>query len=106
VTNPAFARIVELVNRGEFLLSAHAYEKAAKEDIVLSDLVATLSEAEVIEDYPNAWKGPSILLRHEVGGEPIHAVWGLPKGAAEPAVLITCYRPDATKWDKDFRTRK
>ena len=31
------------------------------------------------------------LLR---AGEPIHVVWGIPKGHDKPVVLVTAYRPD------------
>ena len=36
---------------------------------------------------------------------PIHVVWGIPKGARSPAVLVTAYRPDPAKWSSDFIRR-
>jgi len=32
-------------------------------------------------------------------------VWGIPKGAFSPAVLVTAYRPDADLWTADFLRR-
>jgi len=46
------------------------------------------------------------VLQKDHEGKPIHAVWGIPKNASFPAVLITAYRPDTEKWTDDFRRRK
>jgi hypothetical protein len=35
----------------------------------------------------------------------LHVVWGIPQGHASPAVLVTAYRPDATRWSADFTRR-
>lgn len=61
----------------------------------------------VIEDYPQAFKGPSILLLQKDKNEnPIHTVWGIPKAKDAPAVLITAYIPNPEKWDKTFTKRR
>jgi hypothetical protein len=36
----------------------------------------------------------------------VHAVWGIPKGATGPAVLVTAYRPDPSRWSEDFMRRR
>jgi hypothetical protein len=38
--------------------------------------------------------------------KPIHVVWGIPRDATSPAVLVTAYRPDPERWSDDFRRRK
>lgn len=51
-------------------------------------------------------KGASVLLlQQDRNNNPIHTVWGIPKGKSEPAVLITAYIPDVLKWDKTFTKR-
>ena len=39
-------------------------------------------------------------------GNPIHVVWGIPKNAPSPAVLVTAYKPDRSVWMDDFMERR
>jgi hypothetical protein len=100
-------KIVNLVQRGEIVVSEHGYEEIAADDIRVRNIVSGVANGEVIEDYPEYRKGPCVLvLQSDTGGRPIHAVWGIPRGSSSPAVLITGYRPDPERWTDDFRRRK
>ena len=57
--------------------------------------------------YPEYPKGRSVLvLQLDDAGQVIHVVWGIPKGFESPAVLVTAYRPDPTRWDETFMERR
>jgi len=100
-------RIKILAAEGRILVSAHGYDELAADDIFFSDVLHGLAEAEAVEDYPAAAKGPSVLaLQRDEDDRPIHVVWGIPKGASGPAVVVTAYRPDPNRWSRDFRERR
>jgi hypothetical protein len=45
-------------------------------------------------------------LQRDHQGKPIHVVWGIPRHASSPAVLVTAHRPDPERWTEDFMRRK
>jgi hypothetical protein len=99
--------IVRLINHGEVQISAHGYDELAADNIFVRDIVSQVATAVLIEDYPEYHKGPAVLvLQLDTDGNPIHVVWGIPKGATSPAVLVTAYRPDPARWSDDFMRRK
>jgi hypothetical protein len=101
------ARVQVLAQRGEVRLSLHRFRELAADDILLDELVTGLGHAVVVEEYPAASKGASILvLQHDTEGRPVHVVWGIPKDQATPAVLVTAYRPDPERWSADFSRRR
>ena len=100
-------RIKRLVSIGEVRISEHGYDELAADGLLAREVISGLGESELVEDYPDYPKGPSVLvLQADSEGEPVHAVWGIPKGKDKPAVLVTAYRPDPKKWTEDFMQRK
>ena len=100
-------RVRVLVARGEVLMSLHGYEEVAADTVLVRDVLSGLADAIVVEDYPDYAKGPCVLvLQHDGMKQPIHVVWGIPAGKDSPAVVVTAYRPDPTKWDETWQRRR
>ena len=100
-------RIQQLVASDDARISLHGYEELADDDISVRDLLRGIEAAVLVEDYPEYPKGPCCLVLQRDGfGRPVHVVWGIPRGAPSPAVLVTAYRPDAEKWDETWRRRR
>lgn len=100
-------RIRQLVSEGEALVSDHGYDELAADDIFAEDAISGVATGLMVEDYPQAPKGPSVLvLERDRQGRPIHVVWGIPRGQRGPAVLVTAYRPDPRRWSADFTRRR
>ncbi len=101
-----YDRIMELIAKKEVLVSTHGYDELAEDYIRVQEVLDSIDSARVLEDYPDYPKGPAVLLlQQDWQGDAIHTVWGIPGGAATPAVLITAYRPDPGRWSHDFTRR-
>jgi hypothetical protein len=96
-----------LVKGRQAVISDHAYERMEEGGIDPREVLDGVDAGLVIEEYPDFHKGPSVLaLQADAAGQPIHAVWGLRAGTAEPVVLVTAYRPDPSRWTDEFRRRR
>jgi Domain of unknown function (DUF4258) len=99
-------RVQVLVRAGNYRVSRHGFRELAADDIVLEDVLSGVNAATLVEDYPDSRKEPSALvLQQDQNGLPIHVMWGVPKNAGMPAILITAYRPAPERWSADFKRR-
>ena len=102
-----FERIKELVRRYEIKVSDHGYDEIAEDGIFIKDIIADADNGIIVEDYPDYPKGPCVLvLEKDRNARPIHVVWGIPRGALSPAVVVTAYRPDVNMWTDNFTRRR
>lgn len=96
-----------LLNAGSVKISEHGYDELADDDLTVSEIMNGIKDARIVEEYPDYPKGRCILLlQKDLNGNPVHALWGIPKGQNSPLVLVTAYRPDPKRWNKTFLKRK
>jgi len=102
-----FESVRRLVLSGEIRISEHGYEELSADQLYAREVVEGFPGATIIEEYQDYPKGPCVLvLQRDRYNQPIHVVWGIPKGYSGPAVLITAYKPDPELWEKNFLRRK
>ena len=100
-------QIKQLVVSGDVRISEHGYDELANDDLTAREIVIGIENAVLVEEYPDFPKGASILvLQTDKNGQPVHVVWGIPKGHKSPAVLVTAYRPEPDRWNANFTDRK
>jgi hypothetical protein len=57
-----FAKIKQLAAECKVLVSAHGYDELAADGIFFSEILSGLPGSELVEDYPGAVKGPTVLI--------------------------------------------
>ena len=77
-------------------ISLHAAEEALAEHITRSEIEAAMLNAQLLEDYPDWWLGPSCLIYGQTeAGRDLHIVASY---LSLPVTIITVYEPRPPKW--------
>lgn len=98
--------IKQKVHRGEFEISEHAEEERTEDGITISDIKEAISNARILENYPEHPRGACcLILGYTGGGCPLHIVCAiLPEGRVR---IVTVYIPGFPKWtDPEARAKK
>jgi len=99
-------QLVAFFSLGRYNITKHGFDEMGNDGVTTAYLESVIvdDQPDVIEDYPTDIRGPCCLvLAWDTIGQPLHTVIGY--GGALPSV-ITVYRPSATRWESDFRTRR
>ena len=99
-------RVQAMVAAGNFRPSGHGGARMTSRELPEADLIYGITDAVVVEEYPEGDIGPSILLlQYDEEGFPLHVVWGIKRDDTEMAWVVTAYRPD-DRWESDLMTRR
>jgi hypothetical protein len=93
---PILKLFIEAVHKKHIKISLHAAEEALTEHITRAEIEAAMLGAQVLEDYPDWWLGPSCLVYGQTQtGRDLHIVASY---SELPVTIITVYEPRQPKW--------
>jgi len=97
--------LIDAIKNDRIRITDHADEEAHNDNLSFEEVITSVLNGQVIEDYPTDRPFPSCLVFGEnYKREPIHSVWAYNE-ENRWAVLITVYRPDPERWI-DWKTRR
>ena len=97
--------IINSIQNNRIRITDHADEEAETDDLIFDEIFFSVSQGEIIEQYPNDKPYPSCLINGQTfSGDSVHSVWAYNENS-QWAVLITVYRPDPDRWI-NFRIRR
>ena len=86
----------QAVQQRQIKISLHAADEALAEEITRPEIEAAMLNAQVLEDYPDWWLGPSCLIYGRTdAGRDIHIVLSY---SGLPVTIITVYEPLPPRW--------
>lgn len=83
------------VHSGQFVVSAHADQEAADEEIDIAEIRDAILDGTMLEQYDDTGRGESCLILGFANDRPIHVVCGWRR---ESVVVITVYIPKPPKF--------
>jgi len=72
-------RVQTLVLAGDYRVSDDGYEELRKDAILIGDVVAGITTAELVKDYRT--RDRVLAVQYGADGRPIHVVWAYRRGA-------------------------
>ena len=98
--------MIDTVKKRRIVWQRHGLQRMLERDISRSDVKKILLDGIIIEEYPIDQPFPSFLLLGFIEKEkPLHVLAALDKKAGW-CYIITAYRPDASHFKEDYKTRK
>lgn len=92
------------IGAGLYEYSKHAVDQSILRNISIRDLVESIENGIIIEDYPEDKYGPSCLIfGFTAAGRPLHIQ--CTTATRDMIKIVTLYEPDADKWI-DYRYRR
>jgi len=84
----------------------HSTRRMFERGITDKDIENLLTNGKVIEQYPDDYPLPSVLLNgYTLTDKPLHAVIAINEPESK-LIVVTTYKPSINKWIDDFSRRK
>ncbi len=97
-------RIIQLLESEKINWSQHILKKMQKRRIKINDIMFSIKNGEIIENYPDDYPYPScLILGYNKEKRPIHIVCAV---GNDNLWMITTYYPDEEIWKDDFKNRR
>jgi hypothetical protein len=90
------------IRQHDFIVSAHADQEAADENISIAEICTAILNDEILEHYPDTGRGKSCLVLGFANKRPIHVVCGW---RHKSLLIITVYIPSPPHFENP-RTRR
>jgi len=98
--------VIRAIDVQQYRITDHADEEAQADNLKFDEILHSVRNGEIIEEYPTDRPYPSCLIYgSNEAEEPIHSVWAFNQ-ENQWAVLITVYRPDPARWIRWRERRK
>ncbi len=96
--------IHDAVNKNHLFWKKHTLERMLERDISRADVKSALLNGKIIEQYPDDYPIPSLLIAH-IKDKPLHVVIAYER-RNQQCHIITTYRPNLIHFKDDLITRK
>lgn len=87
-----------------FIFSNHALKAMIERNIDADEILEVIRLGEIITSYSDDKPYPSFLFLKFVNNYPIHVVVAH-NSDDDTCIIITCYHPDVSLWDNDFKNK-
>lgn len=100
----SITQLRDLCNNRSVRWTSHVLHRMLQRGISRADVLETINNGEIIEQYPCDYPFPScLILGYTVSKRSLHVVCGV---GENEAWMITAYYPSLTEWESDLKTRK
>lgn len=89
----------------DIIYRIHATRRIFQRSINPDDIVSTLLNGNIIENYEDDFPLPSVLINGKTAkGKPLHVVAAI-NIEDQQLIIITAYEPDPNLWSEDYKRR-
>ncbi|MBI4878857.1 MAG: DUF4258 domain-containing protein [Planctomycetes bacterium] len=97
--------IQDCIRRGRVLWTYHVNMRLAGRFIPREAILGAVETLELVEAYPDDKYHPSYLVLGRAGAETFHVLVAADV-QGDNVRIVTAYRPDASEWQGDMKTRR